>query len=400
MKKMPKMLLLSRSVPPGVSGSSIIVSNLAKQFTRDEMVVLGAYKRNMPAVDWRPEYPKLGYATLQIGDGVRGERWVRWFQLPLLLVSVLWTLYTQRCRILLTVYPDMVYLFAGYLASVISNKPLFVYFHNTLVQARPASSFARWLQAAVFKRARFVFVMSEGMRRLYTELYPDLKCEPLVHSFNEQIPTFESVAPRLRQTNDRLHIVFSGNLNSSNRGAVEVIAKMLPYLPDADVTIYTGTHHQTFKNLGFEGDRIEITSVSRDILISKLAEADVLLLPHGFTDSFAEEETRTIFPTKIIEYLLAGRPIVAVLPQETFLADFLKHYDCAVVVTKPDPVALTEAIRRVQTDKALAEHLVRNALNAVQQFYAPTVANELREGILHHLNVGLKSKQVQSDTSV
>lgn len=400
MSKLPKTLLLSRSIPPTVTGSSIIVSNLARQFSRDEMIVLGAYKFKTPPVQWLANYPKLRHVTFQFPDGTRGDRYVRWFQLPLLLLQVIGTAYAERCQALLTVYPDMIYLFAGYLASVITGKPLFVYFHNTLVEAKPHSSFARWLQARVFAHARYVFVMSDGMRRLYAKRYPDLQCEPLVHTFNEVIPSFDETAPALRQVSSPLKLVFSGNLNDSNRGAFEVIAKAFPDFPDAHLTIYTGTAHQFFKGLGLDGNRVMLDSVARDVLIEKLAAADILLLPHGFTETFAPEETYTIFPTKVIEYLLSGRPIVALLPADCFLADFLRQHECALLVTDPDPVQLNAAIRRVQQDAALRMRLVENAFRAVQEFYAPTVAARLREVVLQKLLVPSAAENPQPDTKV
>jgi glycosyltransferase involved in cell wall biosynthesis len=397
LRKLPKVLLLSRSVPPGVTGSSIIVSNLARQFTRDEMTVVGANALNKPPVMWHADYPKLHHATINMPDGTRGGRYIHWFQFPLLLAQVIRLIFSERCDLLLTVYPDMIYLFAGYLASVITGKPLFVYFHNTLAEAKSASPFAHWLQARVFDHARYVYVMSAGMQALYAERYPHLACEPLVHTFNEQIPDFESIAPALDAVQTPLHIVFSGNLNASNRGAFAVVAQLLTALPDARFTIYTGSSLQHFKNLGFEGERVGITSVSRDILIGKLGEADVLLLPHGFTSSFAEEETRTIFPTKVIEYLLSGRPIVALLPADCFLADFLRQNDCALLVTETNPELLKQAVQRVTSDPALRRTLVSNALRAAQQFYAPTVAAKLRDSLRQQLERLIADKPVQPD---
>jgi len=357
------------------------------------MVILGSFKSNMPPVDWRPEFPKLGYATFQFPDGVRGDRWARWFQFPFLLVAVLWTIYTEKCQILLTVYPDMIYLFTGYLASVITGKPLFTYFHNTLVEARPSSQFAHWLQARVFKQSRCVFVANDGMQQFYAQHYPEIPCETLFATFNEQVPSFDSAAPALRRTHTPLRLAFSGNINASNEGAVKVISKMLRELPDVTVKVYTGTNQQVVRNLGFDGERVEITSVSRDILISKLQEADIVLLPHGFTENFSIEEERTIFPIKTLEYLLCGRPMVALVPEDTYLCDFLRQHDCALLLTQPNVEAMKQAIQRVQTDQVLREYLVKNALNAVQQFYAPTVASKLREGIRQHLGL-----EVDSDT--
>lgn len=361
-----------------MTGSSIIVANLAKQFSRDEMVVAGAYWMSSPPITWQPEHPKLRYVALQPPGGTRGERWMRWAQLPFILIAVLWLMLVERVQVVFTIYPDMIYLCVGYFASVILRKPLLVYFHNTLVEARPKSSFAHWLQARVFARAKYVLVMSEGMQKLYEELYPSLRCAPLVHSFNDPLPTFDSVAEGVNSLHTPLRIAYSGSINRSNFGAVETTATALCELTDMTFTVYTGTGRATLKRLGLDFPGLTITSASRDVLIEKLREADVLLLLHGFTDTNTELEIRTIFPTKTIEYMLSGRPIIALLPGDSFLADYLRRHDCAVLVTENDAEQLNAAIREVQANTALRERLVRNALCAVQQFSAPHVAAVLR----------------------
>ena len=62
--------------------------------------------------------------------------------------------------------------------------------------------------------------------------------------------------------------------------------------------------------------------ISRDEVLARLGQADVLFLPHGLTGSWAAEEYRTIFPTKTIEYLISGRPILAHTPPDRFLTRF------------------------------------------------------------------------------
>ena len=297
MSQTPKILLLSWSIPPGITGSGIIVSNLVKQFTRDEMVVLGAYWMGSPQFTWQRGWPKLYYSGLQPANGLRGERWLRWAQLPLILMRLVWISLVERCDVLFTIYPDMIYLFAGYVGSVLLGKPLIVYFHNTLKEAKPHSTFASWLQSHVFRRASHVFVMSDGMQNLYAENYPALVSSPLRHSFNEPLPVFEHIEHSLNEIHKPLRLAFSGSINSSNFDAVRTVGQVMRELPNAALTIFTGTSRSTLESLGLSQPEIEITSVSRDAIIQKLTEADILLLPHGFTASIADAETRTIFPT-------------------------------------------------------------------------------------------------------
>ena len=57
--------------------------------------------------------------------------------------------------------------------------------------------------------------------------------------------------------------------------------------------------------------------------------------PHGFAGPLVPEEYLTIFPTKTIDYLLSQRPILAHMPADSFIAEFYRRHDCALVVDEP-----------------------------------------------------------------
>jgi glycosyltransferase involved in cell wall biosynthesis len=119
-------------------------------------------------------------------------------------------------------------------------------------------------------------------------------------------------------------------------------------------------------------------TVAHGQVVERLSESDIVVLPHGFQGSLPPEEYRTIFPTRTIEYLLCGRPILAHTPPDCYLTRFLKEHGCALVVDKPSVPALLEAIRRLQTDAKLRSDLVRRALQTAKMFHAPRVAATLR----------------------
>ena len=105
----------------------------------------------------------------------------------------------------------------------------------------------------------------------------------------------------------------------------------------------------------------------------------IVLLPHSFVyPARAKDDFLTIFPTKTIEYLISGRPILAHTPADCFLTHFLRENDCALVVEQPDVDALTAAIERLRSDASLRRRLVSNALKAAAQFQACRVAREFR----------------------
>ena len=374
---MDGVLLISWGVPPETSGSSIIVGSLAKQFSREEMIVVGERPFARPSVHWKDDWPEVVCATKGWPTTRRGARWWRRAQLPWLLLRCVYLARMHGCTKVVAVFPNEEFLLVGYLTAKLVGAWFYPYFHNTLVeQYRPGSFLqrvARWFQEKIFKEARHVFVMSEGMVELYRERYPDLGCSALVHSFNEDIPEF--LPPPASAT--PLRFVMSGNINASCTDAAVRLSTAIGQI-DSALTILSGTPKEYLEKMGIVKDGVLYETVSRDSVMNYLHEADIVLLPHGFTGGLSDDEYRTIFPTKTIEYLICGRPILAHAPPDCFLSRFLRSHQCALVVDQPDVRAILEAVRRLREDADLRAFLVRNALLVARSFHAPTVAARLR----------------------
>jgi glycosyltransferase involved in cell wall biosynthesis len=284
---------------------------------------------------------------------------------------------SYRCTKLFAVFPSEEFLVAGHVIAEITGIPMYTYFHNTYVeQRRPGSvhyHIASRLQSRIFAKALHTFVMSPGMEELYRERYPHLRCSPLVHSFNEDVPEFEPPPP-LRHP---IRFVMCGNVNESCADAVVRVCHAVAHA-GGTLSIVSGTPKRHLKNLGILTEGLEYKTVSRDVVLQCLREADIVILPHGFTGGLSDEEYRTIFPTKTIELLISRRPILAHTPADSYLTRFLRKHECALVVDVPQINAVVAGIERLRHDADLRSRLVRNALHASEAFRAPRVASTLR----------------------
>src|SRR4029077_4788285 len=171
---MAKFLMISWTLPPEPTGSAVIVGNLAKQFTVDEMVLAGEKAYRRPAVTWCDNWARVAYIASALPPTWRGARWWRRLQFPMTLWRSVSLVRKHHCSTIIAVFPNEEFLLVGYLTALWTRLPLFAYFHNTYVENRRGLSlrFARWLQARVFSRAQHVFVMSEAMVELYRRKYP------------------------------------------------------------------------------------------------------------------------------------------------------------------------------------------------------------------------------------
>lgn len=385
-----KILLIAWTLPPERTGSATVVGNLASQFSEHEMVIAGEQRFPNRAIVRNRLRQEVFFIAPERFNGIRGQHTLQKMLLPLdfpLILLRLWRIVRQHeCRSLLVIFPNEKYLLAGYLIARWTGCALFPYFHNTYVENRRGISklFAKWLQPRVFRHASHVFVMSEGMEELFRENYPFLEnCSALVHSFKEDIPVFEPHS----QVGSPLQLIFQGNINESCLDALRRMRSAFRRVDNAQLTLVTGIPGRLLERWGLLGDRVRHLPgiTDRAISFEHLREADIVMLPHGFSGSLSAEEYRTIFPTKTIEYLICGRPILAHSPPGSFLTRFLTRYQCALIVDEPSEQAVREAIERLRVDNNLRSFLVRNALNTAEMFKASQVSAELRSRIRQSL---------------
>ena len=93
------------------------------------------------------------------------------------------------------------------------------------------------------------------------------------------------------------------------------------------------------------------------------------------------DEFRTIFPTKTIEYLISGRPILAHSPADAFLTKFLVENDCALVVDRPDVDAFARRSSGCGATPPCGAGSCGTALQTARQFQAANVAAEFRKWV-------------------
>lgn len=340
------------------------------------MVVAGEQPYAGPASGWSQDWPSIYYLTKGWPITRRGRRWHRTLTFPVLLWRCLRLARIYRFKRLLVVFPNEEFLLAGFLVAIWTGAKLYPYFHNTYVENRKGLSlhFARWLQGRVFSKAIRVFVWNEGLAELYRQRYPGLKCSVLVGAVNEPIPGF-SPPPEPRSP---LQLIISGNIWDVCLDATQRVCDAVSQVRDSSLTFLTGMPRVFLEGMGLLKNGTRHESVPNEAVLSRLKEADILILPHGFTGSLSVEEYRTIFPTRTIEYLFSGRPILAHAPPDCYITRFLKEHRCALVVDEPNVSALIEAIDRLRSNAKLRSELVANAICAAAKFHAPRVAATLR----------------------
>jgi hypothetical protein len=374
-----KLLVAAVSVPPIPHAVAFVVDNLSRQFTKDELVIAGELRPGNVGHVRAADLPRFEFVSKSWEWPKRGQkyvRWLRWFQTPGIVRRLRKLIREEKIDAVLAIFPDERLMMAAMFACQREGVAFFPWYHNTYAENRRglAKRFAEWLQPATFAATDIVFVMSEGMQTAWQRSYPGVRFEPLVHTFSDDLPTPEPLHP----CHSPARTVFLGNLNASNLEAMGRMRELVNDSEDLRMTVYSGSSSWYFQKVGICGPHITHEHISDEDLMAGLKSHDILLLPHGFTGASDPIEYETIFPTRTIPYLLAGRPILAHTPPHAFLTRWLRRHDCAEIVDTADLNALRAAADRLRTDNARREQLVQNARKAAEMFHAPRVMNDFR----------------------
>jgi glycosyltransferase involved in cell wall biosynthesis len=153
--------------------------------------------------------------------------------------------------------------------------------------------------------------------------------------------------------------------------------------PDASLVVVGGHPHDAWERArqraaaGPVGDRIVFTGVRPSLDMPKLFRAaDVLVAP-----KVDHVLNRAGVPTKLVEYLASGRPVVAGRVGD--IPDIADHGTEALLVPPDDPGALAAAIDRLLAHPALADRIGRAGRDRVRRDYdVRPVGEKLRRALL------------------
>ena len=270
------------------------------------------------------------------------------------------------------VYPDTDFLELSRSASEACGIKFYAYLHDTLVEGlshKKYKNIAKVIQQKIFDTSHKIFVMSEGMKHLYRDKY-NVNTIPLLHSFSEDVEEKE-----LNNEEVEKSIFWGGSIYAINKESVKRIHETCKNL-DYTLTLSASNTPERLNVLGFENKNLKILPfLSREDYVTKLEKQKALLLSIDWPDESPvhKDELATIFPTKTIEYLISGRPILIHCPEEYFLAKFFKDNKCGIILKDRDPQKIKEEIEAVFNDKKKMKEMVSNAYKASKQFHISSV---------------------------
>jgi glycosyltransferase involved in cell wall biosynthesis len=290
--------------------------------------------------------------------------------------------------VVLAAFPSEDFLVAAFFAARNLNLPFYVHMHDLWTEnttaGTPAARFAEKWEPVIFRNSTRVLCMTEAMQKHYEGKY-GIKTELLPHCVRAQdcLEAPAKIQPA-RMANPT--VLFVGGVSAAmNLDALKVLAAASELLPEGyDLLYCTSSDLSTLKRLGIQSSRLRVKYVSRGEVQRLQSEAHVLVAPLSHKNC-SIDEVRTVFSTKLLEYMISGRPIIVFAPRDSYHSEAASKNGWGYVVTEDSPVALAAAIVKVVNDEHLAARLVRGALREARARSAKNYADQLRAWIIAEL---------------
>lgn len=382
----PRLTVVTLSFPPQVSGSTILLTNLLRHYPGEVHAVAG-YDRDAGSDPAFTTPCPTSYLVFPRRFPILWDRLRR--RLPIVSYHYMQRNLQRQMRDLNTAvvfgaYPDGIHLVAAFLAAQQLQLPFYAYMHDLWLEntqrGTASGRLAALWEPRILRHATRVLCMTEAMQKHYEKQY-GIQTILLPHCIADRDLDYAPTAIRPPQRK-RPTVLFVGAVSDAmNLDALKVLAEASELLPqDYALLFCTSSSREDLVSLGIRSSRLQVQYVSRQEVQCLQGEVDVLVAPLSHKNG-SPDEVRTVFSTKLLEYLIAGRPIVVFAPPDSYHAISAKKEGWGYVVTEDSPQALAGAIQQVATNTALAASLVQGALREAHTRRASHHANRLYEWV-------------------
>lgn len=375
-----KFALVSHILPPTASGQSIMLERILRDIDPNKYILIAT---EQTLYNQKNQIPELKGRSITVVDKFPAERFYNitliYFGISVLKAFVRGWLVAkhvvaEKCTTLLGCSGDPYDLPATYFASVFSGAELVPYYFDdyfTHWGDRQHNRLAGIFEKVLVERARGVIVPNEFLQsKVISRGY---KRAQLVRN-----PAFQGAVPmEVERLEDEhlsdISIVFAGSIYHVNAEAIGILQKatklLSPYGISCTIDVFSNQTAEQVSHFGIGSENIQFHNhISSDAIFEKMQEADLLLIPFA-VNSGVPELVATSAPGKLGDYLASGTPILAVVPENTFVSWYLKEHQCGLVVESFLPLAIAKEIKRFAKNKKLREKIAKNGLEQASKTF-------------------------------
>jgi glycosyltransferase involved in cell wall biosynthesis len=385
-----KIALISRPLPPSPSGQAMMLYRLLKDVDPGKYVLITgqssdhateetSYSQRLPGKyfylsterEYRQQFATLYQDSVNITLGTyrRARQIARIIR-------------DEKCDAVVSCSSgdDRIDVPSGLVAGRLAHVPFYVYLFDTYshMWIQPRSQFiGRWLEPFILKRAAGVITTNDFVQQMLRERYG---VESVVIHNPCDLTAYErplTEAEKAEPPDDDVRIVFTGSVFEAHFEAFRNLIEALRRIgrPEIKVHIYTAQPAFLLERAKVTGPVVIHQHETVFAMPGIQRRAAILFLPLAFNTPYPEL-IRVSSPSKIGEYLAAGRPILVHAPPDSFIATYFRRHECGLVVDRNDPGAVAEAVEKLLADKELQQRLIANAWERVHADFSLPAARE------------------------
>lgn len=284
------------------------------------------------------------------------------------------------CKVVLAAPGDLIDLPAAAVACTLSRIPMAVYLFDdylSLWDLPPkVLSVILTMEKVLFAKASSVIVPNEGLADAIRRRH-GVTCSVIRN------PRAESMIIQTARISGAMHgetsaplIVSIGAINHLNLAAYRTLVAAIGLISGESprLEIYMDNDPAQLESEGLSIPGVQLRPhLKPEAHACTLRGADVLFIGYTF-DPWVRGVVNTSSPGELGDYLASGRPLLAMVPPESFLARYLTDNHCALVVDEDDPEAVANGLQRLLHEQGLATDLVAHALERARAEFAPEVS--------------------------
>jgi glycosyltransferase involved in cell wall biosynthesis len=387
---MSKFALLSHILPPSPSGQPVILYRILSGLKEDAYYLINTRFSSRPEKNTDDRFRLRGKYYYLPPEPVFNH--VHCFGLSEIIkaINVFIKFYVRTRNILgvlrrepntssiIVCTGDFVDLPAGFLVSKIRRLPFYVYIFDDYLYQFIGSE--RWLVKLIapyiFKRSTGIIGPNEFICQEYQQRYgvtAALVRNPYDKTELEKEPYIQTYGLK-----SRIKIIYTGDVYLANFGCFRNLIQAMKLLQEypLELHIYTTRTPEQLTSEGIQSDKTFIHShLPYNEILEEQRKGDILFLPLAF-ESPIPEIIRTSAPGKLGEYLASGRPILAHVPENSFVAYYLKENQCGLVASENDPSNLKDQILKLITDEGFCREITHHARQRAKLDFDPQAAGE------------------------
>lgn len=373
-----KLMVISQGLAPMVFGGTILLNNLLTDYPGDAVGVAGPITQGFSDPNFKPA-TKTYYHNLSQHKLYKDYYTKLIEKFPFLLASYFNSkIKKEKPTAIMAPVPEVFYFIEAYKAAKRHNLPFYAHMHDlwqeNYATGTPKRILADKWEREILTNARRVFCMNDVQKEHYEKKY-GIKCYLLPHTITREAL---KNAPKEITASDKQTVLFTGTISGHmNIDALKVISRASSMMGKDHIFLCcTPSKKEHLESLGISSPHMQVKYVSRTEVQEIQNKAAILIAPLSHKNA-SMDEVRTVFSTKILEYLISGRPILIFAPKDSFHAISARKNGWAYVVDEDSPEALVKGMEDMLSNESLCATLVQNALKEAHNRLAEPFSKEL-----------------------